>query len=293
MKWLITGAGGKLGRALLAELTAEGVSADAVAAPRREALDITDARSVRTAVERHDPDIVVNCAAWTAVERAEDEERQARRVNGDAVRYLVEACRRQGSRLVHVSTDYVFGGERRTPYPEDAMPAPRNAYGRSKLAGEHAVRTGLPDRGVVLRTAWLHGGHGRDFVRTMLAREASQDVVDVVDDQWGQPTRAADVAARIVELSRLPAATGVFHATNAGATTWNGFCREIFRLIGADPGRVRRISSAALAGPVQRPEYTVLGHGRWAEVGLTPLPHWRDALRLSLPTPARVVPGGD
>ncbi|KDN75741.1 dTDP-4-dehydrorhamnose reductase [Streptomyces olindensis] len=283
MRWLITGAGGMLGRDVVDELTRRG---ETVTGLDRAALDITRPEAVDAAVREHRPDLVVNCAAYTAVDDAETDEARALEINGDGPRLLARACAAHGARLVHVSTDYVFDGEARTaPYPEDHPTGPRTAYGRTKLAGERAVLEELPGASAVVRTAWLYGVHGANFVRTMIGLEARRDTVDVVDDQRGQPTWSADVAERIADLGpRLgPDAHGVFHATSSGEATWYELAREVFSLLGADPDRVRPTSSAAFPRPAPRPAYSALAHRRWQEIGL-PLPRdWRSALHEALP----------
>ncbi|MFD0318838.1 dTDP-4-dehydrorhamnose reductase [Streptomyces flavalbus] len=283
MRWLVTGAGGMLGRDTVAALTRRGADVTGLA---RTALDVTDPDAIERAFTEHRPDIVVNCAAYTAVDAAETDEARALAVNGDGPRLLARACAASGARLLHVSTDYVFDGDARTsPYPEDHPPAPRTAYGRTKLAGERAVLGELPEHAAVVRTAWLYGVHGPSFVRTMMALEASRDTVDVVDDQRGQPTWSADVAERLADLGPLtgPAAHGVFHATGAGEATWYELAREVFRGLGADPDRVRPTTSAAYPRPAPRPAYSVLAHGRWAAVGLPEPRDWRAALHEALP----------
>ncbi|MFF9803746.1 dTDP-4-dehydrorhamnose reductase [Streptomyces coeruleorubidus] len=283
MRWLITGAGGMLGHDVVEELTRRG---EEVVGLDRAALDITRSGTVDTAVRDHRPDVVVNCAAYTAVDDAESDEARALEINGDGPRLLARACAAHGARLIHVSTDYVFSGEARTtPYPEDHPTDPRTAYGRTKLAGERAVLEELPGASAIVRTAWLYGVHGTNFVRTMIGLEARRDTLDVVDDQRGQPTWSADVAERIADLGvRLgPDAHGVFHATNSGEATWYELAREVFSLIGADPDRVRPTSSAAFPRPAPRPAYSALAHRRWQEIGL-PLPRdWRSALHEALP----------
>ncbi|WP_369036933.1 MULTISPECIES: dTDP-4-dehydrorhamnose reductase [Streptomyces] len=283
MKWLVTGAAGMLGRDTVEELLRRGEDVVGLA---HAALDITDPDDVRRVLTEHRPALVVNCAAYTAVDDAETDEDTALRINGVGPRLLAQACAEHGARLIHVSTDYVFDGEARSaPYPEDHTPAPRTAYGRTKLAGEQAVLATLPDASVVLRTAWLYGAHGGNFVRTMIDLEARRDTLDVVDDQRGQPTWSADVAARIADLGpRIgPEANGILHATNSGEATWFELAREVFRLVDADPDRVRPTTSAAFVRPAPRPAYSALGHGRWQQTGLGPLRDWRTALHEALP----------
>ncbi|MEV6290933.1 dTDP-4-dehydrorhamnose reductase [Streptomyces sp. NPDC051896] len=285
MRWLVTGAGGMLGHDTVRELRGRG---EEVTGLGRAALDITEPATVHKALAEHWPDIVVNCAAYTAVDAAETDEERALLINGEGPRLLARACAERGARLIHVSTDYVFSGETRTsPYPEDHPPAPRTAYGRTKLAGERAVLAELPGGSAVVRTAWLYGVHGRNFVRTMLELEATRDTVDVVDDQRGQPTWSADVAARIADLgpriSPDTGAHGVFHATASGEASWYELAREVFRLAGADPDRVRPTDSRAFVRPAPRPAYSALGHERWRAAGLAPLRDWRSALHEALP----------
>jgi dTDP-4-dehydrorhamnose reductase len=269
MRWLITGAGGMLGRDLCAVLA----GVDLVAATRAE-LDITDAAAVRVAVAG--ADVVINTAATTDVDGAEADEDAATAVNGHAVRVLAEAA---GPRLIHLSTDYVFDGTATVPYPEDAEPAPINAYGRGKLVGERAV---LAAGGYVVRTAWLYGAHGRNFVRTMLRLAGERETVDVVADQDGAPTWSAELAKQLVALAEAAAAgraaPGVYHGTAGGQTSWYGVARAVFAEAGFDPARVRPTTSDRFPHPAARPTYGVLGHGRWSAAGLAPLPHWRPML---------------
>jgi dTDP-4-dehydrorhamnose reductase len=247
-------------------------------------IDITSPESVAAALDAEQPAVVVNAAAYTAVDAAEEHEGLALRVNGDGPRVLAEAvAARPGIRLVHISTDYVFSGEATTPYPEDAPPAPRSAYGRTKLAGERAVLEALPDRGYLVRTAWLYGVHGGNFVKTMLALEAAKPEISVVDDQRGQPTWSRDLARQIVALVDAGSPAGIYHGTSSGQTTWFGFTREIYRLIGADPERVRPTTTEAFPRPAPRPAFSVLGHDRWVSAGLAPIRDWRDALAEALP----------
>jgi dTDP-4-dehydrorhamnose reductase len=279
-RWLVTGARGMLGRDLLTVLEDRG---EAVTGLSRSDLDITDTGAVGEALARWEPEVVVNCAAWTAVDDAEASEDAALRVNGGAVTGLAACCAARGAVLVQVSTDYVFDGLGREPYPEHGRPAPRTAYGRTKLAGERAVLEQPGLAGYVVRTAWLYGAHGPNFVATMTRKERGQEQVHVVDDQRGQPTWSMDVADRIHALIASAAAPGVYHATSAGETTWFGLAREVFRLLGADPARVRPAASSALARPAPRPRYSVLGHAAWEQAGLAPIGGWQQALQRGLP----------
>ncbi|WP_016908107.1 dTDP-4-dehydrorhamnose reductase [Streptomyces xiaopingdaonensis] len=285
--WLVTGARGMLGRDVVAVLEAAG---ERVLPCTRAELDVTDGAAVAAALGTARPSVVVNCAAWTDVDGAEEAEPEAHRHNAEAPRLLARACARNGARLLHLSTDYVFPGTHRTPYAEDAPPGPRTAYGRTKLAGEQAVLAELPTAGAVVRTAWLYGRHGHNFVRTMAGRALAGGTVDVVDDQHGQPTWTRDVARHLLALGRADEpATGVHHSTSAGRTTWYEFAREVFQRCGAEPARVRPVSSAALARAAPRPAWSVLAQKH------TPAPRrpasrdWREVLAEALP---HIVPSG-
>jgi dTDP-4-dehydrorhamnose reductase len=291
-RWLIPGAGGMLGRDLVAVLAADG---EDVAAPARQELDITDEAAVGAALRASRPDVVVNCAAWTAVDDAEANEDQALAVNGRGAAHLAAACASGYGAgeipLIQLSTDYVFAGDARRPYAEQAGAGPRSAYGRSKLAGEQAVLRLLPGVGYVVRTAWLYGAHGRNFVRTMIRLERERPIVDIVSDQRGQPTWTVDVARQIVALVRSQAPAGIYHATSSGEATWFEEAREIFRLLGADPARVRPIASSAYPTPAPRPRYSVLGHDAWAAAGVEPIGDWRPALAKAFPALVAAMTG--
>jgi dTDP-4-dehydrorhamnose reductase len=278
--WLVTGAGGMLGRDLVAELARQG---EDVAGLSRGQLDVTDGPAVLAAVRQRRPAVVVNCAAWTAVDAAEQQPAAALAVNGHGAGQVAAACAAAGAWLVQVSTDYVFSGQGSRPYAEDDPPAPATAYGRGKLAGERAVRECLPGTSYVVRTAWLYGAHGGNFVRTMIRLAGEQPAVEVVTDQHGQPTWTADLAGQIIALVRAAAPPGIYHATSSGGTTWFGLAQEVFTLLGADPARVQPVSSAALGRPAPRPAYSVLGHDRHRSAGIEPIGHWRAALHRAFP----------
>jgi len=276
MRWLITGSYGQLGTDLQGVLAA--TPEDVVRAVDLDVLDITDAAAVERAIAEFAPDVLVNAAAFTAVDAAEENEALAFRVNATGPAVLAAAIARNGGRLVHVSTDYVFAGEGTRPYEVDDAPDPRSAYGRTKLAGERAVRELLPDASYVVRTAWVYGGTGANFVKTMVRLEGERESVSVVDDQRGSPTWSADLARALVELARSSATPGVYHCTGTGDTTWFGFTQAIFGELGADPARVLPTTTDAFPRPAPRPAYSVLSDAAWRAAGLTPMPGWRDAL---------------
>lgn len=269
-RYLIAGAGGMLGHDLAAAL-----SGREVRALGRAELDITDPASVARAVG--DVDVVVNAAAYTAVDAAEEHEDDAYAINATGAGLLAHAAADAGARFVQVSTDYVFRGDATSPYPEDAPLDPLGAYGRTKAAGERLVREAHPGAHIV-RTAWLYGEHGASFPRTMLRLAAERDTVSVVTDQVGQPTWTNDLAAAIVALVDADAPAGVYHGTNAGEASWFDFARATFELAGLDPERVQPTDAASFVRPAPRPSYSVLGHAAWDRVGVTEPRPWRDAL---------------
>ncbi len=280
--WLITGARGQLGTDLL-EVLADRRDDDVTGLARAE-LDLTDEAAVRAAVRdwlagvRADRAVLVNAAAYTAVDAAETDEATAEVVNGRAPGWLAEELAGKG-RLVHVSTDYVFDGAATEPYPVDAPIAPKSAYGRTKAAGERAVAAAGGDASVV-RTAWVYGRHGGNFVKTMVRLEGQHETLTVVDDQIGSPTWSADLAAGLVELgTRDGAVPPLLHYTNAGQVSWCGFARAVFEELGADPSRVHPVTTAEFPRPAPRPNYSVLDGGAWTAAGLPPARPWRDALR--------------
>jgi dTDP-4-dehydrorhamnose reductase len=272
-RWLVTGAGGMLGTDLIAALEQH-----EVVALNHGDLDITAAQDVHDVVAEVRPDVVANCAAWTSVDAAEDHQDAAFDVNATGAANVAAACSPWNAALLHFSTDYVFDGTGTTPYPEDSPLKPISAYGRTKAAGEWAVRASLPDRSWIVRTAWLYGAAGPNFVRTMIRLESTNATVDVVDDQHGQPTWTADLARQVVRMVEVDASTGIYHGTATGATTWYGLARAVFAELGADLDRVRPTTSDRFPRPATRPAYSVLDHQAWARAGLAPMPPWRTSL---------------
>ena len=221
-------------------------------------------------------DVVVNCAAWTAVDLAESHEDEAFEVNAVAAGRLARAAYDAGALVVQVSTDYVFDGDGRSPYAEDAPLRPRSAYGRTKAAGESAVREAAPGRHLIVRTGWLYGANGSCFPRTIARVARESGALDVVDDQVGQPTWTRDVADLVVRLVQADAPSGAWHATSGGETSWYGFAREVVAAAGLSPEIVRPTDSTAFRRDAVRPAYSVLGHDRLVEHGIEPIGPWQD-----------------
>ncbi|MGH2949616.1 MAG: dTDP-4-dehydrorhamnose reductase [Solirubrobacteraceae bacterium] len=271
MRLLVTGAAGMLGRDVVA---AAGDAGHEVVALARADLDITDAPTVGTAVRAAAPDAVINCAAWTDVDGAEADETAATAVNGAGAGHVAAAAAEAGALLVQVSSDYVFDGLASEPYAEDAPTAPRSAYGRSKLAGEHAV---APHRSAVVRASWLFGPHGRNFVDTMRRLGAERDEVAVVDDQVGCPTYTGHLAPALVAIAEH-GLTGILHVAGGGRCSWLELAEATFEEAGLSC-RVRPQSTAELGRPAPRPAFSAL---RSTRADAPVLPHWRDGLRAHL-----------
>lgn len=276
---VVTGAHGQLGRRVVALAAGRGDGTE-VRAYSSADLDVTDPDAVAAVVSAGAT--VINCAAYTAVDAAETDEARALAVNADGPRNLARACGRVGGRLIHVSTDYVFDGTATEPYEVDADTAPKSAYGRTKLAGELAVREELPEA-VVVRTAWVYDNTGKNFVTTMRRLEGERDTISVVNDQIGSPTFAHDLASGLLAIESRPSVVGrTVHYTNAGQASWFELARAVFARIGADPERVRPCSSAEYVAPAPRPAYSVLSSRAWLDAGLPPSRPWSDALTAAL-----------
>ena len=280
MKWLILG-GGQLAKSLEIELTKNNVRFISLNHSR---LDITDEKRVNEVFLSERPSVVVNAAAWTNVELAESHEGEARIVNAVGPEILAKASTIIESLFVQISTDYVFSGFSRMPWPENALVAPGSAYGRTKAEGEDLVLKAYPQGSYVVRTAWLYSHLGKSFVKTMakIAIKESREV-EVVSDQVGQPTSAYDLAAQIRLLIEAHSNVGIYHGTNSGSASWFELAQFVFEFCGADPERVKPINTIKSAMLATRPEYSVLGNEKWLQVGIRPMRDWHIALEDALP----------
>ncbi|HZX80672.1 MAG TPA: dTDP-4-dehydrorhamnose reductase [Lysobacter sp.] len=297
MTTLLIGGTGQVGHELARRLAGTDLvvttrSGDPVRADARHvALDVTDLDTVRALIEELRPACVINAAAHTAVDRAESEPELAFRINAEAPRAMAEACATNGARFVHYSTDYVFDGSADRPYRVDDPTAPLGVYGRSKRAAEEAILASGADA-LILRTAWVYGLHGQNFLRTMLRLAGEREELSVVDDQIGSPTPAWLIAAVTVELLGRRDVAGIHHLVAAGQTSWCGFANAIFDsaarrgLVQRVP-RVRPIPTSAYPTPARRPAFSVLDTGDLTDAGVH-LPDWRDALETTLD---RATPG--
>ncbi|MDB6011846.1 MAG: rmlD [Gammaproteobacteria bacterium] len=279
MKALITGVGGQVGRSLASTAP---TSVNLLATSHKE-LDIADGRAVVEYVRAHSPDVIINAAAYTAVDRAESEPELAKRINSDGARHLAAAARETGARLIHISTDFVFDGATSTPYRPNAATNPLSVYGATKLAGEKAVLEALPENSVVVRTAWVYAAAGSNFVRTMLRVMNANGSVRVVADQVGTPTAAGALAEALWGVVAKSEIKGVHHWTDAGVASWYDFAVAIAEEgaqlgLVSDGVTVTPIATADYPTPARRPSYSVLDKTSLTSFGLVPL-HWRKRLR--------------
>ena len=274
---LITGANGQLGSALrrLGCVSPHNYICTDVAE-----LDITDAAAVLRTVEERRIDVIVNCAAYTDVERAEEDEPTAELLNHKAAGNLAAAAKATGATLFHVSTDYVFDGTAHTPYREDTAPSPLGAYGRTKLAGERAVMAS-GCRYLIFRTAWLYSEYGNNFLKTMLRLTAEKEHLNVVFDQAGTPTYAGDLAMTIfsiVEGRYYAGNEGLYHFSNEGVASWYDFAAEIAAAVGHDKCRIRPCRTEEFPTKAPRPAYSVLDKRKIKETFGLEIPHWRESM---------------
>ena len=277
MNILITGANGQLGRSLR---RLGGVSPHNYLFTDVAELDITDAGAVLRAVREQGIDVIVNCAAYTDVERAEDDEPTAELLNHKAAGNLAAAAKATGATLFHVSTDYVFDGTAHTPYTEDGTPSPLGAYGRTKLAGERAVMAS-GCRYLIFRTAWLYSEYGNNFLKTMLRLTSERDTLQVVFDQIGTPTYAGDLALAIfsiIESERYAGNEGVYHFTDEGVCSWYDFATEIAAAAGHDKCRIIPCHTSEFPTKAARPAYSVLDKTKIKTTFQMDIPHWRESM---------------
>ena len=275
MTILVTGGNGQLGCALR---LASAESRHRFLFTDIEELDITSATAIEEFFSRENIEVVVNCAAYTAVDLAEENEEQADLINHRAVTLLADACKRHNATLIHISTDYIFSGNAETPYNEESEPAPINAYGRTKLAGERAIeKSGC--HYIILRTAWLYSEYGKNFVKTMRELTASRSEIRVVADQIGTPTYAGDLAEAITYIinSGQLDKCGIYNYSNEGVCSWYDFACEIVRLSGNNC-KVRPCTTADYPTKARRPQYSVLDKSKFVATFGLAIPEWRESL---------------
>lgn len=273
MKVLVTGVKGQLGYDVVEELEKRGLEAVGVDI---EEMDITDAGSVDRVLRQSAPDAVIHCAAYTAVDAAEDNEALCRRVNADGTRNIAEVCRELDIKMIYISTDYVFSGQGNRPWEPEDERDPQSVYGQTKYEGELAVQE-LLEKYFIVRIAWVFGVNGKNFVRTMLKLSENHDTITVVNDQFGSPTYTYDPARLLVDMVQTEK-YGIYHATNEGICSWYDFACAIFREAGISMN-VKPVSSAEYGAKANRPANSRMSKEKLTENGFERLPTWQDALK--------------
>jgi dTDP-4-dehydrorhamnose reductase len=276
---LLFGGSGILGTEVLRALQKEKIE---YVAPRSSDLDIRNKNQITDFARDFKPTWIINCAAWTNVDGAEDSFKEACELNEVAVENIAIAAKSIDCKVVHISTDYVFDGESETPYKEDSMVNPINKYGESKLKGEKALVAVLPGSFVV-RTSWLYGANGKNFVKTIVGKALRDEPARVVDDQVGSPTSAKDLAAGIISIIRIHPAPGIYNFSNEGSCSWFDLARTVYRNVGANPELVEAIDSNSLNLKAKRPKFSLLNKDKWKAAHLSQVPEWRSSLESFLP----------
>ncbi|PET56029.1 dTDP-4-dehydrorhamnose reductase [Bacillus sp. AFS001701] len=272
MKVLVTGYGGQLGYDVVKECERHGLD---VRGCGRQELDITKRESVFSIVDSYKPDVIIHCAAYTAVDKAEDDKENCWNVNVEGTRYLVEAAKKHHAKFIYISTDYVFNGNGESSFNEDDQPDPIGYYGLTKYEGEKVVQSFIENY-FIIRISWVFGVNGNNFIKTMLRLSETRDELNIVGDQIGSPTYTVDLARLIVDLSKSDK-YGIYHATNEGFTSWADFAKEIFKQTDSKT-LVKSIASEDYPTRAARPKNSRLSKQKLVENGFQPLPSWQDAL---------------
>lgn len=272
MKVLVTGANGQLGYDVVEELQKREISCYGAT---RQDFDFTDFFAAENFIKNYEPDVVIHCGAYTAVDKAEDEPDLCFLVNEQGTRNMAKICKLIDAKMVYISTDYVFDGNKETPYEVDDIPNPQNIYGKSKLAGEQAVK-GILNKYFIVRISWVFGKHGNNFVKTMLRLGKERKEISVVNDQVGNPTYTVDLAVLLCDMLQTEK-YGVYHATNDGYCSWAEFAEEIFKISGTDVA-VKRILSSEYPVKAKRPLNSKLSKIKLYENNFQPLRLWKEAL---------------
>ena len=277
---LLLGGTGILGSEVRSQLTAKNMKCES---PSSADVDVRDLGQLSGYVQMYKPKWIINCAAWTNVDGAEESFGQAKELNEVAVRNIAKTALVNSCSVIHLSTDYVFDGLSSVAYDENSPVIPVNKYGESKLLGESALSNILPNNSYVIRTSWLYGVNGRNFVKTMVAKAVKNEVANVVDDQMGSPTSARDLAGAILNIMEKAPAPGIYHYSNSGSCSWFELARTIYSMVGADPALVHPIKTALLNLKATRPQFSLLSKEKWRSAELSEIPEWEDALEELLP----------
>jgi len=276
---LLFGGSGILGREVLRILQNDKFE---YVAPKSSDLDIRNRNLVGEMVENFKPTWIINCAAWTNVDSAENSYEEACELNEVAVENIATTAKSISCKVIHISTDYVFDGESEIPYEENSLVNPINKYGDSKLKGENALLAMLPESFVV-RTSWLYGVNGRNFVKTIAGKALRNEPASVVDDQVGSPTSSKDLAAGIVSIIRIQPAPGIYNFSNEGSCSWFKLAQTVYENLGSNPGLVNAIDSQSLNLKAKRPKFSLLNKNKWKVAQLSQVPEWNSSLEAILP----------
>ena len=276
---LLLGGSGILGSEVLSHLQSENFD---YVAPTSTDIDITNKDQLLRVISEFNPVWIINCAAWTNVDGAESSFEEARELNAIAVENIGIAADLFECKVIHISTDYVFDGDSSEPYLETSRVQPLNKYGESKLQGENALMAVLPSA-YVIRTSWLFGTSGKNFVKTIAGKALRSEEARVVDDQVGSPTSARDLATGIISILKIQPEPGIYNYSNLGSCSWFELAQKIYETVGADNGLVHPISSGSLSFIAKRPKYSLLSKEKWISAGLSEVPNWEDSLELIMP----------
>jgi dTDP-4-dehydrorhamnose reductase len=277
---LLLGGSGILGSEVLRNLNLEDMD---YIAPLSSELDVRNKVSLQRFAHDFKPNWIINCTAWTNVDGAEDSFESALSLNETAVRNIAEVAKQINCRVIHVSTDYVFDGTSPEPYDESAQVKPLNKYGESKLRGEGELLKIMPEGAYIIRTSWLYGKSGKNFVKTIAAKAVRNESAQVVDDQIGSPTSARDLARAIISITDSPPKPGIYNFSNKGICSWFELACTIYRGVGADPKLVEAIDSSSLGLKAKRPKYSLLSKDKWESTGLSEISEWKISLESILP----------
>ncbi len=274
-KILVIGGSGMLGSSLIAECSQKSIQFDA---PKSSILDIRSHRQIQDYVSNVKPTAIINCAAWTDVENSEHEYLNACEMNAKAVKNIAIAAKEKGLPVVHISTDYVFDGSKKGMYSEEDETNPINSYGRSKLLGERNLLEVFPENSYLIRTSWLYGSSGKNFVKSIVKKALNRERIQVVQDQVGSPTNSEDLARGIIAILQGKPLAGIYHFSNAGKISWYEFAVRIYELAGANTHLVEPIGSTAYPSKVKRPAHSVLSTEKWSKAEITKIVDWDESL---------------
>lgn len=285
--WLILGGSGQIGTSLQESLLKANIK---FMAPSSKQLNIKDFKKIQETIYNIRPHVVINCAGWTNVEQAEIHAEQANILNGYAVENLIHACKKVSSTLAHISTDYVFSGNKGKEYYINDSPDPINVYGKSKLFGEEAIKTSNASKYYIFRTAWVYSQFGNNFVKSIIKKyKIGNTSIKVVNDQFGNPTLATDFSVQIIESIRMNVPFGTYHVVNSGVASWYDLALETFAQLNFNTRVLEAIDTESYTSLVHRPRYTSIDSFDWNTIRISPMRSWQSALKFSIRKIAKTI----